>query len=182
MTSWIFFLRWKEYFKIIKDKRKYTGWAFLLWKKLLSASGCQGRKFKPGPQSIDTLTVKFAFCYTHEVYMKQMNFVFCLHYHPLKISLYVCVNVNTAKSEGKLKLQTYMDLSTWTKGLQSAWCVLHHSLDRQRRGKTSMKFKRRRDQHKLVSGSYVDILKIQWWNLEESLNLTKKRNPAWGER
>lgn len=38
--------------------------------------------------------------------MKQTNFVFSIHYPP-KISFYVYVNVNIAKSEGNLNLQIF---------------------------------------------------------------------------
>lgn len=83
--------------------------------------------------------------------MKQMSSVFCIHHRPFKISLYVYVNINVAKSKGKLKLHTCLDISSLDKGCSACMYVLHYSLDGQQRGKKSKKFKRRRDQHELVS-------------------------------
>jgi hypothetical protein len=75
-------------------------------KHFLNAIRCQGGQFKPNAQTIDTLKCNFAFSYMYKVHMKQTNFVFSIHYPP-KISFYVYVNVNIAKSEGNLNLQIF---------------------------------------------------------------------------
>lgn len=64
--------------------------------------------------------------------MKQTNFVFSIHYPP-KISFYVYVNVNIAKSEGNLNLQIFGFKHFGQ--IQPAWCSLYHSQEKQQRGK-----------------------------------------------